>query len=133
VAKSQALDKFLIAVEISPLEVVQELPPLPDHHKKTSAGMEILLVGFQVLREAANPVSQYCDLDFRRARVSTVNLVLLDDFLFLFTFDHGDTPFLANPESQKGAHIPDPSAGSEDILPFPQTLCKKTIFCLSTS
>lgn len=130
--QTQSLDKILVSVKVLALEVVQELPPLADHHEKTATGMKILLVGFQVLRQATDSVGQDRNLNFRRSRIRAVDLVFLDDFLLLFTFDHGDTPFLANPESQKGVRNPDPSAGSVDILPSPKTLCKGLRFPLST-
>lgn len=123
--QTKSLDEVLVSVKVLALKIIQEFPPLADHHEKAAAGMKILLMGFQVLRQAADPVGQDCYLHFRRSRIGAVDLVLLDDFLLLFTFDHGGTPFLANPESQNGVRNPDPSAGSGDILSPPKNLCKE--------
>jgi hypothetical protein len=125
VPETQSLDESLVAVEIPTLQIVQELSPLPDHHEKTPTGMEILLVRLQVLRQTANPMSQDRDLNLRRPRVGAVHLEFLNDFLLLFTLDHCDTPFRANPEPQNGVRIPDPSAGSKDILSSRESFCKK--------
>src|SRR4029077_7541149 len=50
-AKPKALDEFLVAPFVLALEVIEQAPPLADHHQQTTAGMEILLMGLEVVGE----------------------------------------------------------------------------------
>jgi hypothetical protein len=80
-AQPQTLNERLIAREVLIAKILEKLAPLSYHYEKPPAGMEILLVDLHVIRELPYPGRQYRDLNFRRARVRAVRLVLLDYLL----------------------------------------------------
>src|SRR6266498_4522382 len=72
--EAQLLDESAVALEVRPLEIVQEAP----------ARVMVALVRSQVLRELVDPTRQHRDLDLRRAGVRVRAAVLLDDLLLFF-------------------------------------------------
>ncbi len=81
-ANTEPVDNGAITAYILRLQVVQEPPPLADHLQKTPAGVVILRMDFEMSREVADPLTQKCDLDFRRARISYVPMKGIDYFRF---------------------------------------------------
>ncbi len=69
---SQSIDKLSISIEVQPFEVVQETPALAHEFQESTPGVMILFVGFEVLREVTDSVTQEGNLDLRRARVGSV-------------------------------------------------------------
>jgi hypothetical protein len=67
---------------LSPLEVVQQAPPLANELEQTAPRVVILLVDLKVLRQVDDPASKERYLDFWRARVGTVSAIGLNDGLF---------------------------------------------------
>ncbi len=79
---SQPIDELFISIEVQSLEVVQETPALAHEFQESTPGMMILLVGFEVLGEVTDSVTQDSNLDLRRARVGPVQLVIFDQSAF---------------------------------------------------
>ena len=45
----------------------------------------VLLVDLEMLRQVGDPVTQQCDLHFRRTRISIVRFKFFNDFVLLFS------------------------------------------------
>ncbi len=86
-AQTQGVDQLAIAFNVGALEVIEQLAAAGNHHQQTAAGMEILLVGLEVLGEAVDTGRQKSNLDCGRSGVAISALVLLNDFL-LIDFSH---------------------------------------------
>src|SRR5450755_2344162 len=80
-AKSKALDEFLVAPFVLALEVIQQAPPLANHHQQATTGMEILLVGLEVVGKAFDTLGKQRHLDFRRTGIALAGAVFLDQRL----------------------------------------------------
>jgi hypothetical protein len=61
-------------------EIVEKASPLSDEHEETAAGMVILYVDLEMLREVIDALAQQRDLNFRRARIRLMEFELLNDF-----------------------------------------------------
>src|SRR2546422_80264 len=59
-------------------QIFDQPAALPDQHEKASAGVMVLRVGLEMLREAVDPFRQEGDLDLWRPRVCLVRPKLLD-------------------------------------------------------
>jgi hypothetical protein len=59
------------------LEVPEQSPPLTDHHEQTSPAMMILVIGFQMLGEVVDTLSQQRYLDLGRTRVRGMRAVFI--------------------------------------------------------
>jgi hypothetical protein len=81
---SQLLDQGAVTLHIYFLQVVQEVPPLTYEFQETPAGMVILHVGLEMLREVIDPLAQDGDLDLGRPGVRGMSLVPLDEDLLPF-------------------------------------------------
>ena len=79
----EAADKVAVACDVGGGQVLQEASALADHGEESAPGMVVVLVGGKVVLEAVDARGQQSDLDFRRAGVSLVGLVLSDDLVFL--------------------------------------------------
>ncbi len=76
-AEPELFDEAAIALEIVPLEVVQETAPSADHMQETPPPMMILVMRAEVLRERVDPPSQQRDLDPGRSGIRWMRLMLL--------------------------------------------------------
>lgn len=56
-------DQGTVPLDILILQVVEKAPALADHHEKSSAGVMILFVDLQVLREMVDSLSDERNLD----------------------------------------------------------------------
>src|SRR5579871_3854449 len=105
-AKAKALDQFLVAPFVLALEVIQQAPPLADHHQQTTAGMEILFVGLEVVGEALDTLREQRHLDFRRTGVTLAGGEFLDQrLLALGRKRHRSVPFLLQVQHAHRAYI----------------------------
>ena len=52
--ETQTIDQLLIAIDRFALEVIEQPPPLTDHHQQATAGMKIFLMDLEVLSQVAN-------------------------------------------------------------------------------
>jgi hypothetical protein len=82
-AQSKSLDDIFVAVGRSATQIVQMTPPLAYHLNQASAGMLIVFVLFQMVRQLRDSSRQQRDLYFWGARVVLSTTVLLNDRLFL--------------------------------------------------
>src|SRR5215210_6537200 len=83
-AKAEVLDQLPVALEILPLEVVEEATAPTDQLEQPAARMVILAVGPKVLREAVDAPCQERDLHLGRTRVGAGTAVLAEDLLLCF-------------------------------------------------
>ena len=73
----ELFDEAAVALEIVPLEVVQETASPTDHLQKTPPPMMVLVMRAEVIRERVDPPSQHRDLDPGRSGVRRMRLMLL--------------------------------------------------------
>jgi hypothetical protein len=88
-ADTEFADHVAIAIRIVRLQVIQQTAALADQLQKTSPGSVILLVGFEMLGQFANPLTQNGNLDFRRAGVRFMSPETFDQGCFLCGRQHG--------------------------------------------
>jgi hypothetical protein len=62
-ADAEAIDHCPIALELVPLEIVQQPPPLPNQLEQAASRMMILRVGLEVLSEIPDAVTEQRDLN----------------------------------------------------------------------
>src|SRR5580658_5303069 len=77
----QALDHGLIAARIGALQVVEQTAPLPNHHEKPTARMEILIMRRQMLGEVLDALAQDGDLHLGRTGIALFAGVIPDKLL----------------------------------------------------
>ena len=71
------------------LEVIKELAAATGHLQQTSARMEVFPVRSQMLGQVIDPGGEQSDLNFGRAGVLIVSLILGDDIWFNDCGRHG--------------------------------------------
>ena len=81
-ADAERLDDAAVGPEILGLQVVEQATALADHHEKATAGVVILQVSLEVLRQVRDALGEEGDLDLGRTGVLLVLLELPDHFLF---------------------------------------------------
>jgi len=72
--KLQFLCNQLIARQVGLMEIIQQTPPLPDHHEQATPGTVVLDVLLQMLGQVINSLGQKGDLHVRGACVPFVKL-----------------------------------------------------------
>src|SRR6266567_6895397 len=77
--QAQIGDQLQIAVVLGARQVLQEAATRADHLEQPAAGMVVVLVSAQVLRERVDAIGEQRDLHVARASIAGVELVLLDD------------------------------------------------------
>ena len=80
--KAELLDKSSVAFDVDLLKVLQKISSVTDHLQKTSSGMVVMGMLFQVTVQVVDPLGEDRDLDFRRTGVAFMSGKLFDDFLF---------------------------------------------------
>ena len=80
---SQPLDKTSISLEVAFSEVVQQPSSLTYKLEKSAAGMVILNMDLEVIREMVDALAQQCYLHLRGTRIGPVELELLNHFALL--------------------------------------------------
>ena len=73
----ELFDEAAVALEVGPLEVVQETAPPADHLQKTPPPVMILVMRAEVSRKRVDPLSQQRDLDPGRPGIRGMRLMLL--------------------------------------------------------
>ena len=56
--QTEASDERLISLDITPFEIVEQSPSLAHQFQQTAAGVVVLLVDLEVLRELFEPLGQ---------------------------------------------------------------------------
>ena len=59
-------------------QVVQQAAPLADHHQEPAAGVQVLVVGAEMLGQVLDALGQNGDLDFGRAGIAFFGAIRLD-------------------------------------------------------
>jgi len=77
------MDQTLISLEVLVSQIFEKSPPLPDELEETEAGMVILDMDLEVLREVLNPLTYQGNLYLRRTGIGRMDPILINDPLFL--------------------------------------------------
>src|SRR5579884_1105386 len=83
-AEAELLDEGAVALEVRPLQVVQEPAAATDQLEQAATRVVVVLVRAQVLGQGVDPLGQHRDLDLGRARVRLVLAELADVSQLLF-------------------------------------------------
>jgi len=70
--ETERLEKFLVALVIGAIEVLEKLAALGDHDDQSATGVMVLLVKLEMLREVEDLLGQTCDLHVGAPRVLLV-------------------------------------------------------------
>ena len=65
VADAELLNQFTVCFDIAILDVLEKAAALTDEHHKTTTGVVILLVLFEMFGEVADTFGEDCDLNVR--------------------------------------------------------------------
>ena len=84
-SQSETGDKASVSVDICLSEVLEKVSSLSYHLQKTSSGVVVFVMLFEVLVEVVDPVSKDSYLNLRGTCVAFFSSILFDDFLF-FSF-----------------------------------------------
>ena len=93
-AKPQSFNDGAVSFDFLLHEVFQKTAALTNHFQKTTTGMMVFLVVLQVFCQIADAFRKNGNLDFRGSRVSFVDAVGFDQYLFSCRFQHNK--FLLN-------------------------------------
>ena len=88
-AEVQLLENLGVFGQVVLLEVIEKLATAAGHLEEPAARVEVLAVGPEVIGQMIDPGGEQRDLDFGRAGVLIVGLVLSDDFGFNDGVRHG--------------------------------------------
>ena len=80
---AESTDQSAVALDIAALHVIEQTATLADELHESAARVMIAFMNLEVLGEMRNPVGQNRDLNFGRAGVRGVSLIVLDDLLLL--------------------------------------------------
>jgi hypothetical protein len=75
---AQLGDERPIPLDVVTPEIVEHPTAATDEHQQAPLAVEVLLVDFHVLRQVPDAIREERDLDFRRASVGVVELVVGD-------------------------------------------------------
>jgi hypothetical protein len=78
-AYTKSFDHYAIPIDILRLQVIQKTPALSDHSQKTTAGMMVFGMSFEVVGQISDLFAQNCDLHLGRTRIGVVRSVAIDD------------------------------------------------------
>jgi hypothetical protein len=93
---AQPLDQTSISLVVVFSEIIEQPSPLPYQLEETPAGVVILHVDLEVLREVIDALTQQCNLNFRGASIGLMDSELLND---VFSFR------LSNPHLSSVHHL----------------------------
>ncbi len=77
----------MISLEVLFAQIFEKSPPLPDELKETEAGMVILNMDLEVLREVLNPFAYQGNLYLRRTGIGRMDPILINNPSFLLLSD----------------------------------------------
>jgi len=86
----------MVGILIFTFEIIKKLAPLGDKFQKAVAGVMVLNVGFEMLPQAVDPLSEHRYLHKRRTGIFIMNFVFLNDFYFLFFVDGHSFNYFSN-------------------------------------
>ena len=82
-SQSKPSDDLLVSRSILSRQILQQAVALPNHLQQPATRGMILLVRLEVLGQFGNASGQKSDLNFRRAGVLLVSLVIADDLVLI--------------------------------------------------
>src|SRR5438445_7556937 len=89
--EAELLDQGAVALEIVPLEIVEQSPPSADELEQPAARIVILRVRSQMPRQLVDASCEERDLHLRRPGIGPVPAVLVDDLQLRFLGEGHDT------------------------------------------
>ncbi len=81
--QAQTLDQIVVFGEICPFKVIQQFAAATGHLDQSAAGMEILAMAAEVIRQVIDPGGKKGHLDLTGAGVAFVRFVIGDDLSFI--------------------------------------------------
>ena len=81
--ESEIGDELSIPLDVGPLQVLEKTTASPDHLEKAAAAVMVFPVCVEVGPKVVDAGREERDLDWGAATIVLVELVLLDDFVFL--------------------------------------------------
>jgi hypothetical protein len=81
-AELELLGNRLVAVYVGSLQIIEQTPPLANHHEQSPAGAMILLIFLKVIGEMVDALRQQRNLDIRRAGIPLVELKITNRLRF---------------------------------------------------
>jgi hypothetical protein len=82
--QTESFHNLAIPIWVATVQIVQQTPPLVDHHDQPAPRRVIFCVGPEMGGEIADALAQQRNLHFRGTRVTGVNPELLDYCRFQF-------------------------------------------------
>ena len=82
-SQAERLYEAPVFLEIVLLEIIQESTPLAYELQEPPAGMEVLLVHLEMLRQVVDPFRQQGNLNIRRTGIAFMPFILIDDLALL--------------------------------------------------
>jgi hypothetical protein len=82
-SQAERFDEAPVFLEIDFLEIIQESAPLADEFQKPPAGMKILFMHLEMLRQVVDPFRQQGNLNVRGAGIALMPFKLIDDLALL--------------------------------------------------
>lgn len=83
-AEAEARDGCPVALDVLLAQVGEQPAALPNHLEEATAGVVILPIAAEVVRQEVDPLGQERNLHLGRAGIGLVRAKPLDDFLLLF-------------------------------------------------
>src|SRR3954471_20873504 len=96
---SEFADHLAVAVGIVRLQVIQKAAALAHQHQKATARSMVLRVGFEMLGQLADPLTQNRDLDLGRTGVRVMRPEALNQVSFLCSRQHWRVLLLLSSQS----------------------------------
>ena len=91
-AELELLGNGLVTGEIGRVEIIQQTPPLTNHHQQSTPGAVVLLVLLKVLSQMIDPLREQRNLHICRTRVPFVELEITYRFrLWFHTFQFSNS------------------------------------------
>ena len=88
-SQSEFCDNRAVALDVNLLEIAEKVSSVADHLLQTTAAVEVLLVGLQMLGEVDDAGSEDRDLNLGGTRIAFMNSILFDQGLLFILLQHG--------------------------------------------
>lgn len=92
-SQTEFADDCTIAFNVNLLQISEQIPSVTDHLLETTAAMEVLWIGLQMLGQVVDAVRQNRNLHFGRAGIALMSCILLDHTEFFFFLHDAFSPF----------------------------------------
>src|SRR5262245_42055616 len=75
-SQAKTVDQVVITIDVTTFQIIKKTAALADQLQQSAARMIILLVSLEMISQFINALGQQRDLNFRRAGIGAVRLVL---------------------------------------------------------